>query len=465
MQGQATNEVKRLPLAVSPSNRDDTTSRDAKLINGYIEQVSENEVWVYKRPGFSTFSTATAVSVGRGIYNWLGDIYSIWDNHLYKNNVVISGTLDTTNDGYTFNSILGSTPKLFLQNGVKAYTYDGTNGLVNVTDTNYVAFSPTIKGQAYLDGTTYVMTPKAVINGSNINDPQTWGASNNLIAQIEPDAGVFVAKQLVYVIAFKQWSVEVFYDAGNATGSPLGPVQGAKINVGCRAGGTVQDIEGTLFWVAQARSGSVSVYAMDGLKATPISTPAIDRLLEAGDYSAVYSWGIKMGGHKFYGITLKNSNLTLVYDLSSRLWYQWTDTNGNYLPIVSATFSPGQYPLVQHESNGKIYTVDDMVFTDDGQLILFDLYTPNYDGGSRKRKYCGSMDFIADQTNGSIMTVRKTDDDYQTWSNFRTVDLSKPRPKLTSMGTFRRRAWHFRHRCNTGLRIQAIELHLEMGVL
>ena len=37
-------EPQRLPLAVKPSNRDETTDRDAKILNGYVERVSENDI-------------------------------------------------------------------------------------------------------------------------------------------------------------------------------------------------------------------------------------------------------------------------------------------------------------------------------------------------------------------------------------------------------------------------------------
>lgn len=458
----ADTQPQRLPLAVSPQNRDETTSKDAKLLNGFIEQVSENEIWVYKRPGLSTYSTASAAN-GYGLYNWQGDIFTIWGNTLYKNNVAVTGTVDTTNGVYTFSQCLGATPKLFFQNGVKAYTYDTAGGLVQVTDVDYPATS--VKGSAYLDGTTYVMTATASIQGSGINDPTAWDPLNKLTAQIEPDGGVCLTKQLVYVVAFKQWSIEVFYDAGNATGSPLGTVQGAKVNVGCRHQDTVRELDGALFWVAQSRGGSLSVWAMDSLKAQPVSTPAIDRLLQQADFTTVYSWTTKNVGHKFYVITLVNSNLTLAYDVTSRRWYQWTDVNGNYMPIVGATFTSSQQPLLQHASNGKVYYFDLSYVNDDGSLITFDLYTPNWDGGMRKIKYLHSADFVADQTEGSILNVRCSDDDYQTWSNFRNVDLGRKRPRLTQCGSFRRRAYHFRHVCNTALRIQAVEMQVEAGEL
>ena len=458
------NQPIRLPLAVSPENRDETAGKDAKIINGFIEQVSQDETWVYKRPGLA-FRTRTQAGVGRGIFYWLGDTYAVVGGYLFRNgnqvgNVGDDGTL------WRFSGILGDTPFLFLKCSSIAYSYTVLGGLVSVSPDGLYP-SPTAIGLAYLDGTVYVgsSTTTPVLRGSAINNVMSWDPLNAIQAQIEPDRIIALQKQIVYVIVFKEWSLEVFYDAGNATGSPLGPVQGAKVNVGCRSGGSIQEIEGTLFWVSQSRTGSVSVYLMDNLKAQQISTPAVDRLLEAADFSVVYSWNAKIYGHRFYVLTLKNSNLTLAYDLQSNRWYQWTDPNGNYMPYVGSTYSASQEPLLLHESNGNIYVFDDLYYGDDDVPFLVEITTPNFDGGTRKRKFMKSVDFVADQMNGNVMTIQKSDDDYQTWSMPREVDLGKLRPRLINFGTFRRRAFRIRHRRNYPLRIKAVELQIELGVL
>ena len=595
-------EPQRLPLAVKPSNRDETTDRDAKIINGYVEQGSSGEIEVYKRPGFSYYAAGSisTAAAGLGSYNWNGSLYTIFGNTLYKDGVAISGTVDTSGV-YTFASCLGATPKLVLQNGTYGYTYDPLNGLVQIQLTTTVTFtgnttsgSPTITsvssttglvagqgvnglnvptnttissvgsgtvtlsanatatgtaisftadlyvtgtttsgslqitdispnttgltvgmavisanlpaltyitsidsstqitlnnsatatgtaqpitvsanfptnqvpGVTYLDGYINVMTKTAAIWSSDTNNPQVWPDGNYLVAQIEADPGVFLAKQLVYIIAMKSYSIEIFYDAGNASGSPLGPVQGGKLSVGCRSAGSVASMEGALFWISSAKDGGNSVYMMDNLKASQISTPPIDRLLQQADYTTVYSWCARVGGHRFYCVTLVNSNLSLVYDLTSRQWYQWTDYQGNYLPFISSTYTVSDNQAIfQHATNGKMYELEITNTTDDGQTITFDVYTPNYDGGTRKRKYIKIMDFIGDQTNGSVVQVRYSDDDYQTWSNFRTVDMSKTRPMLSDCGTFRRRAYHFRQATSAPLRIQAVEMQIDLGTL
>ena len=462
MPAQTLEIPKRLPLVVSPENRDYSTAKDSRLVNGFIEKSeTTGEYHLYKRQGLAVDTTLSGA--GQGVYNWKGDIYAVFGTSLYKNGVSI-GTVDATGGVYAFDQTLGATPYLVLGNGVKAYTWDNTT-LAQITDVDFPAAF--VKGWAYLDGTSYVMTAKAEIQGSDLNNPTSWDPLNVLIAQIEPDGGVALGKQLVYVIAFKQWSTEIFYDAANATGSPLGTVQGAKVNWGCANAASIQNVDGILFWIATNRNASVQVLALDNLKPQVISTPPIERLLDEADTSAgnVFSWSFKDEGHWFYGITLKSENLTLVYDYKERMWAQWTDKNGNYFPFVSATFDSDGNHIFQHETNGKLYKLDSTFWTDAGDLITVDIYTPNFDAGVRRRKQMNFLEFIGDQTPGSILQVRKSDDDYQTWSNFRTVDLSKRRPYLTGCGTFYRRAHHFRHACNTPLRLQAIEMQLDIGVL
>jgi len=456
----------RLPLVVTPENRGIVTTQDAKLVNAYTEKTADGEYWLYKRPGTATSSQPSGgAATGRGMWNWLGNIYSIFGATAYKDGVALSGTLNTTNGLYRFDSCKGATPKMQFGDGVKAYNYDSSGGIVLINDADFPAAF--VKGWAYLDGTTYVATTAAAIQGDELNDPVSWNILNVIYAYIEPDAGVALAKQLTYVIFFKQWSTEVFYDAANTSGSPLSPLPSAKINQGCAAEGSVCEIDGMLFWVAINKSNSVSVLKMDQLKATIISTDSIQRLLSAADFTTTWSFGIKNGSHRFYVLTLKVENITLVYDIDTQMWSQWTDVDGNYWPFVAATYSSTAGQLLQHESNGYIYTLDDANYTDAGSIITVDIVTPNFDGGTNRRKQLNMLKVIADQTVGSTLWIRYNDHDYSAtrWSNFRKVDLSHKQPMLPSCGTFTRRAYHLRHQSHTWFRVKALELQIDLGTL
>lgn len=467
-QAQTVDLPKRLPLLINPENRADSTDKDARLVNCYTEKLQNGDHWIFKRAGVLRSSQPSGgTAAGYGMFNWLGDVYSIFGNKLYKNGVAIAGTVDTTNGVYRFASCLGATPRLVFGNGVKAYTYSAGPGLAQITDLDFP--SAFVKGWCYLDGTMYVGTTAARIQGSDLNDPSSWDPLNVLVAQIEPDGGVAMAHQLVYVVFMKQWSTEIFYDAGNATGSPLGTVQGAKVNYGCVSQDTVQSIDGILMWVSTNQSASVQVVKFENLKADVISTAAIERLLDDADFSAgnVYSLQFKNVGHRFYVLTLKTQNLTLVYDLNENMWHQWTDPSGNYFPFVASTYDSLMEHYFQHESDGYIYKVDESYYTDNGLVITVDIYTPNFDGGTRRKKQMTMLEFVADQVDGSTLQVRSNDYDFDTtrWSNFRLVDLSKRRPFLQNCGTFRRRAYNFRHQSQTSFRMQAVDMQLDLGTL
>lgn len=464
MTAETLDRPQRLPLIIEPMNRDETTSKDARLVNCYVERRPDKQYDVFQRVGLLQDSQPSGgAATGRGVYNWKGDIYKIFGSTLYKNNTS-KGTIDTTGGVYRFSSCLGATPKLQLANGVFMYNYDDGAGLVKVTDADFPASFQ--KGPQYLDGTTYVITSLAAIDGSDINDPTSWTALNTLIAQIEPDGGVALAKQLVYIIALKQWTTEVFYDAANATGSPLAAVQGAKVNYGCASQDSVRDLDGVLYWLASNRNAGMYVVSLSNLKAEIISNPAIERLLDNWDLTTIYSWTLKHDGHSFYGLTSKNSNMTLVYDAKEKLWSQWTDTNGNYWPIVDSTYNSTFGHLLQHETNGKLYLADSSYKTDDGDLITVDIYTPNFDAGVKNEKTLNWIGFDADIASTELL-VRYNDHDYDPtrWSNFRRVDLSRKNPGLPDNGTFRRRAYNLRHQ-KYGVRMPRIrnaDLQYDVG--
>lgn len=480
----ATSDIpKRFPLVVTPENRNSASTKDAHLINGYLEKMPDGSYSIYKRFGLGPLVQYSVIAAqGRGIYNWLGDIYAIVGAILYKNGVNI-GTLTAPGLLFWFSSDLGATPQLAFGDGITSYRYDTINGLHTMgTGATPPTFPPGITGQGnnfvsgfcYIDGTMYYglsstgtnPATTSTIFGSQLNSLDQWDAANAIVAQIEPDKLTAIAKHLVYLIAFKQWTTEVFYDAGNPTGSPLAPVEGAKMNYGSVNGNSVLDIDGELFWLTLTRNGAVQVARLRNLSAEIISTPAIERLFNDGTFAVVYAWCFKGAGHTFYIVTVKDLNLTLAYDVGQGIWSQWTDTNGNYLPIVSATFS-GNLNLLLHETNGKVYEMSEDYVLDDTSSITFDLYTPNFDGGVDRKKMLSILHVNGDKTIGSTLQIRCNDFDYDStkWTQFRNVDMGRARPILTNCGTFYRRAYHLRHVSPTPLRLTALDMQLDLGTL
>ena len=120
----------RLPLISKPENRDSSTAKDAKIINCYVETSPDKSTHIYRRPGMLTWGLpAAGAAAGGGVYYWNGYVYSIFGTTLYKGLASVATGLDGTGGVYSFNSILGATPHLVLQNGAQGYAYEETGGL------------------------------------------------------------------------------------------------------------------------------------------------------------------------------------------------------------------------------------------------------------------------------------------------------------------------------------------------
>ena len=65
----------------------------------------------------------------------------------------------------------------------------------------------------------------------------------------------------------------------------------------------------------------------------------------------------------------------------------------------------------------------------------------------------------------STMKIRHTGDDYNTWSAYRSVNLSEGRAQIYQCGGDRRRAWEFLCTDNVPLRLDAAEIEFEIGGL
>jgi len=116
---------------------------------------------------------------------------------------------------------LSTQRKLIIKTSKSMYIIDSeTLSVTAVVDADYPAI--TVPGTAAVDGYVFVMDPLGVIYNSDLEDPTSWNALNFITAEIESDYGVALTKHLNYVLALGTRSYELFDNAANATGSPLG---------------------------------------------------------------------------------------------------------------------------------------------------------------------------------------------------------------------------------------------------
>ena len=348
---------------------------------------------------------------------------------------------------------------------------------VNATASSLLSYFPTtglVAGVAFLDAYVFVGTPTGRVYSCNVGDPTIWNPLDYITAEAESDQSVAICKHLNYVMNFGQWSLEFFYDNANPIDSPLAAATSYKVEVGCANGDSVVPFEQTVAWIGTSLSNGKGIFLLDGTAPTRISTAYIDRILGNSDMSKVTAYSFKMNGHMFYVCSLHDLNITLVYDFNEKMWNQWTmyavgtATSGVTGIYAEQYFRPSYFTKVNNDyyllddDNGTMYTMSDLYYTDAGAPIYYRAVSDIVDNGTTKRKFYQRLEIVGDKV-GAIMKVRHTGNDYKTWSNYRSVDLSKPRAQIYLGGADRRRAWEFLCTDAVPLRLDSAEIDFKIG--
>ncbi len=288
--------------------------------------------WSQHTPTSITRSGSTATVTMPSATNWQTG-----------NNVTVAGAAQTEYNGTFAITVTDSTHFTYQVTGTPATPATGTITIKGGRTT--------VPGIVFLNGYFFVMDENAVIYNSALNDPLTWGALDFIQAAIEPGMGVALAKSQNYVVAFKEWSTEYFYNAGNATGSPLSPVLSAFTQIGCANGESVAYLDENIYWASKAKQQGPGVWKMKELEQAKVSTPDVDRILAADDMSDVYAYGVRIAGHSFYVLGLRTIGMTLAYDASNGTWALWTSLTAQ-TPVSCTIAQTGGLATVTRTSHG-----------------------------------------------------------------------------------------------------------------
>jgi len=315
----------------------------------------------------------------------------------------------------------------------------------------------------FLDGSLYLILKKtdgsnsADIYNSDSDNPYSWNPINFIVAEQFPDNLSALARQNNMIVAFGTESTEFFYDAGNTAGTPLARNTSYTLQVGIAAPYAILQNEKFCLFVGQSRSGGRAAWMLDGFVPKKISDEYIERILDAeGDaIKDATGFGLRTNGHFFYVINLADH--TLVYDLEERMWHEWSGIN-----VVNAADNGTGKAVLQDGSNGKLYYMDPTLGTDDGTNIVMEAYTLKYDFDTMNIKAMQSLNVVSDLVGtNTTMQIRWSDDDYRTWSDWRTLNFV-PRAFYVGLGSFRRRAFNLQYSGGLPARFESLEFDLRL---
>jgi hypothetical protein len=408
-------------------------------------------------------------------------------NQLITGTGIVTGSIvtavDTTTRTITISNALtaqaAGTYNFYVQGKRGTYIVDISQYVATTTISGSVAVTATATaalnafpanpkpGLVYLDGYVFAMDSQGQIWQSDNENPTAWGPLNYTSARSEADQGMAIARHLNYIVAFKQWTTDFFYDSGASTGSVLQVNQTAHMEVGCADGNSVQNVEQSLIWMSNVVEGGRGIMMLDGLNPSKVSTKPIENFLNASNLSGTYSWVYKIAGHTFYGLVLTDQNVTLVYDIDEKEWHVWTTSKDfigggeNYFECSFVTqfpFNTGPF-YVLDAVNGLVFTLSPNNYVDPFGPIKMRIVSSREDFNTYDQKTSSCLTIFGDNIN-DVCQIRHTENDYDTWSQYRNVDLSLSKPCLYNLGRFRRRAYEFLYTGNNPLRLEKAEFDI-----
>lgn len=464
--------------------------RDINIVNFYYDRISQEnkqrEVALKKRPG----CRATAYNLTKSLAadQLRGYFYDPSSNRMYwaVNNKVYSVAPDSGTSIRTVCTLVTSTGYVgfceFLQTSTQkrfVLISDGTDlwvddwAITTCTDVSDADMpTPHVPQPKALNG--YVVLADAstgdLYNSEN-DDPTTWTAGDYITAEMSGDYITMIAQNRNYIVAFGTSSLEMFWDAGNASGSPF-----SRNDTGYRDVGYVTaltQIGNILYFVGQDKNRNIAVYRLDGFDLKVISNSVVERSLQnitSADNvdSQLYlnrdGYCMSVDGHTFY--ILVTPQTTWAFDVIENIWYEWKGSDGTGLKI-EATWgmtAGAQYAAVGGQTYISLFAPN--LYQDFGSNYTCSYTTERFNGGSYNNKTCGRITLLVDQyqtTGTSNITLAWSDDDWASTTDSRSINLFSDPPRDWSFGQFRTRSFRVSYADNYPLRIKGMELEINIG--
>lgn len=485
------------------------TEQDSGITNGVVEKRGQI-FYTTQRPSIDVFEDAS-VNVsdarGRAIYHWdaADDLYFLNNDTIYKNShaATVSSAPTAGTKKCKFVEISDKLVLLDAEND-QAFTITTGDVVTEITDTNFPPKQTPAVGLAYggavLDNYLFVLGEDGVIYNSVLNDPTTWAALDFLEAERSPDGGQYLGKHHDNLVAYGVRTIEFFYDASNATGSPLSRRQDVAYQIGCVDGETVWEEGDRAFFIGNDFSGALHVYTLENFGIRKVSTSTIASFLTQAivknGYKAIGS-GVSAQGHTFYLLTIYLTPsdvvpyITLAFDDSTGLWGEWETTVNDLAKFPLMDWSTRNGTQTRYGegilTNGDMITLNDNMMPQDtllasiyvttgyvetgyvlagsevGTAINLKIRTGQNDAGTDTKKTLPSMRVVADKTPASNdLTLRWAKENNSSFNSGVVVDTSKFQ-RVNRVGSFRRINIELDYSGDEVFRAEAIEGEPKMG--
>lgn len=476
----STYQTKTIRLVRELNSRGVNTNKDEDYINCYAEQIKnrntkENEIYLVKRPGASSFIASVDASSVRGLFHWeeQNRLFVAVSDDIYIYNSVSGALVTTLSTAFgTTTGHVGFCEFLYDTGSVKIVATDGTTMItIDSAGTKVVGVDADMPVHlpypVFLDGYLFILkSGTADIYNSNLNDPLAYTPGDFLTAEMLADNATFLTRINNYIIVVGNKSIEYFWDAANAAGSPL-QRNDTPIKLTGFLGGFAA-LGNKTFIIGSNNDSQPDIFMLEDFKITPIGTDAIRRHLATitvTDVTTIKASVISQDGHDFY--VFNTGSGCYCFDIETKLWARWTwqaSNNFGLTHAVNAETTSGYKTLFALSGSSAIYKMDYTLYQDSGTTFPCTIITDNEEFDTYNQKTMSRLAIWADKPTASAEgTLYWSDDDYQNYNAGVAVDLYQEMPTVKRLGRFRRRAFKFIFTQNQPLRIKSFEVDINMG--
>jgi len=321
--------------------------------------------YIYSLIGPQTISTGTRVGT-------LATITTVADHGLSTGmQITVSGATPSQYNGTYTVTVLNSTQFTYTMAsdpGASASpvgSYVINSAFVQIADPDF----PGANTVTFMNGYFVISVPDtAKFYISGLYDGASWDALDFASAESDPDNLVRVMADGGQLVLFGEKTTEFWGDSG-ATDFPFARIGATAIEWGLAARWSLCKFMDSLAFLRRNRLGQVQICLQTGYSANPISTPELD--FEIGQYSAVSdatAFAYMKSGHAFYQINFPSANKSWLYDAQSNSWSEVQSGDGRHRGEIQQNYLNESY--VTDYDNGKIYRLDEDIYTDDGEPIV-----------------------------------------------------------------------------------------------
>jgi hypothetical protein len=481
---------------------------EAGMINTIPRKLGRAEAYYADtRPAvrsLGNIATGIGNPIIRGYYTWeysagFTSMFCVVNQSVYANNGAGGGWVLVYTWANNVTSPVGFTEFIDATNSKRLILVDGFEGLqftfagavlttTAIVDVDFP--TPHIPFPVFLDG--YIFLAKKStgdIYNCDLNNPLSWTAGSFISSEVYPDDLQALGKIENFLIAVGISGCEYFYDAANASGSPLQRHTGGVLPFGTDYPYTMACLKDMMMILGKASDGEFCLKTVRGLQHTTVDVPWLSTFLNQQLTSVTVSTianrmvasFLRVGGDLCYVLRAPTSTVTadeafFVYNLESKVWSEWT--GASYGPFPMYAFGQPSYTDPRVPGAGVSGTTVFQGYLEmngeaqdqlPGTTYSFpvETRTQRLDFGTLNRKAMhrlGIKVLNSNYNSATDVSVYVSDDD-ATWALVGTLHAQPgvDFPFVTQLGTFRQRAIKLVYSGTYAVRFLEIQVDINKG--